>query len=78
MDRVAVETFVVTALPYWSSTVTAGCVGKFEPPVELEGCVVKASLLAVLGLTVKLLVVADVTPVLVVSETVMVYEPRPC
>jgi hypothetical protein len=70
--RVAVETFVVTALPYWSSTVTAGCVGKLAPPVELVGCVVKTSLDAVVGLTGKLPDVAGVTAPLVVSETVIV------
>src|SRR4051812_40084856 len=37
---------VGTGLPAASSTVTAGCVPKAAPLVELEGCVVNASLAA--------------------------------
>ena len=44
-----VDTSVVTVLPYWSSTVTCGCVGKAMPPVELAGWAVNTSLLAVAG-----------------------------
>ena len=43
MARVTVEESVVTVLPPASWTVTLGWVAKAVPPVELDGCWVKAS-----------------------------------
>jgi hypothetical protein len=54
---------LVTVLPYWSSTATAGCVGQAIPPVPPPGCWLNASLLADPGLTVSCCV-ALVSPLL--------------
>ena len=55
----------VTVLPPASWTVTTGWVGKGMPPVELEGLVVKASLVAGPTEIVKLALAALVSPVAV-------------
>ena len=52
----------VTVLPLASWTVTTGCVVNAEPPVEPEGDVVTASLVAVPGVMVKLVLIALVSP----------------
>src|SRR5438132_3611484 len=63
---------VVIGLPNWSSTVTPS---DTVPPavIVLTGWVVITSLFSVAGLTVMELLIADVTPVWVVSLAVMVY-----
>ena len=55
---------VVTGLPNWSSTVTTGCCDQATPPVPPPGWVVKTNCVAVLGVILKVLLVAPVKPVL--------------
>ena len=65
MLRVTDAVLVVTVLPPASWTATTGWVAKAMPPVEPEGLVVKASLVAVPAVMVKLALTALVRPVAV-------------
>ena len=62
MVRVTESDPVVTVLPPASWTVTTGWVAKAMPPVEPEGLVVKASLVAAPTVMVKLVLTALVSP----------------
>jgi hypothetical protein len=62
MLRVTEALPVVTVLPPASWTVTTGCVAKAVPPVEPDGLVVKASLVAGPIVMVKLVLTALVSP----------------
>ena len=61
MVNVIDAVLVVTVLPLASWTVTTGWVPKAMPPVELEGLVVNASLVADPAVMVKLLLAAAVS-----------------
>ena len=65
MLRVTDAVLEVTVFPPASWTVTTGWVGKGMPPVELEGLVVKATLVAGPEEIVKLALAALVSPVAV-------------
>ena len=62
MLRVTGVLLEVTVLPPASWTVTTGCVPKSVPPVELEGFVVKMSLLAGPTVMVRLALIPLVSP----------------
>ena len=62
MVKVIDAVLVVTVLPLASWTVTVGWVVKAMPPVELEGLVVKASLVAGPAVMVRLALTALVSP----------------
>ena len=62
MARVTGALLLVTVLPPASWTVTPGWAVKAVPPVELDGLVVKASLLAGPTVMVKLVLSAVVSP----------------
>ena len=66
MLRAAVTVCVVSlvmTLPYWSSSITTGCVAKATPAVATaDGCLATTNWLAAPGVTVMLPVVAGVKP----------------
>ena len=62
MLKVTGAVLVVTVLPPASWTLTTGWVAKATPPVELDGLVVKVSLVAEPTVMVKLALTALVSP----------------
>ena len=62
MVKVTDAVLAVTVLPPASWTATTGWVAKATPPVELDGLVVKASLVAAPTVMVKLALTALVSP----------------
>jgi hypothetical protein len=73
MVRVTGALLVVTVLPAASYTVTTGWVPKAVPPVELDGLVVKASLVADPAVMLKLVLTALVSPVAAVGMDVRLH-----
>ena len=65
MLKVTATTAVVTVFPPASWTATTGWVAKAAPPVELDGLVVKPSLVAEPAVMVKLVLTALVSPLAV-------------
>jgi len=72
MASVTVDELVVTTLPYWSSTLTWGWVGKAAPAVDPVGWRLNASVAAAPALTVTEVETPGVTVPRLVSLAVMV------